>query len=177
MKTTTFLASLALLAFPACQGSPLKTPDSWSHFRGGPTHSGAAESAQPLHNPTLAWSFDTGGTIESSPTVAEGLVFCGTFDNHLFALDAATGAERWRFAVDGLVRASPSVVDGRVYFGADDERFYCLEAQTGQQLWALDLGPGGQQSSPALADGRVFFGSFDHSVYAVDALNGELCWT
>ena len=34
--------------------------------------------------------------LESSPTVIDGVVYCGTFADHLYALDAMTGEERMR---------------------------------------------------------------------------------
>jgi hypothetical protein len=43
----------------------------------------------------------TGSEIKSSPVLVDGLVLVGSYDANLYALDAATGAERWtvdRFA-------------------------------------------------------------------------------
>ncbi|MCK5940732.1 MAG: PQQ-like beta-propeller repeat protein, partial [Planctomycetes bacterium] len=123
-----------LVAFAGCKAAPVM-PDAWVGFRGGPTHPGSAAGARPIQAPQQVWEFDTGGTIESSPTVVDGVVYCGTFANHLYAIDAETGRERWRFRVDGLVRCSPAVADGVVYFGADDDRFYALDAATGEERW------------------------------------------
>ena len=130
--------ALAARLFPLLLLSACSTMnEDWSAFRGGPLHTGATPDARPLQQPELVWTFDTGGTVESSPSVVDGRLYCGTFNNHLFALDAETGEELWRFGVDGLVRASPSVVDGRVYFGADDDRFDALDAHTGEPAWVL----------------------------------------
>lgn len=148
----------------------------WTQFRGGPTHPGAGPGAVAIRRPELAWAFDTGGVVESSPTIADGIVYCGTFANHLFALDARSGAELWRFRVEGLVRASPSVAHGMVFFGADDDRFHALDARTGAARWSLALGPGGEQSSPAIVRGICYFGAFDHHVYAADARTGDVRW-
>lgn len=152
-------------------------PDTWTAFRGNALHTGRALGARAIASPELAWTFDTGGTVESSPAVVDGRLYCGTFADHLFCLDAETGAELWRFPVGGLVRASPSVANGLVYFGADDNRFYALDAVTGEPSWSVELGDGGQQSSPTIADGLCWFGGFDHRVYAVDALTGDVRWT
>ena len=37
------------------------------------------------------WSFDIGDTIRSSPSVADGTVFVGADDSHLYAVEADTG--------------------------------------------------------------------------------------
>ena len=89
----------------------------WPMFRGNPSHTGSLGNNKSLSTPKLLWRFSTGGIVESTPTVIDGLVYVGTFADHLYALDANTGESIWTFKVNGLVRASPSVVDGLVYFG------------------------------------------------------------
>ncbi len=76
-------------------------------FRLGPEHQGAGGDKGVITAPVLRWRYDTGGTVESSPAVVDGVLYQGTFNRALFALDAESGAERWRFPVGGLVRASP----------------------------------------------------------------------
>ena len=56
--------------------------------------------------------------IWSSPAVSGGLVYVGSNDGYLYALDAASGTERWRFG-DGRVISSPAVSGGLVYVGSD----------------------------------------------------------
>ncbi len=109
-----------------------------------------------------------------SPTVADvdgdRLVIFGAGE-YVYALDAATGAERWRFAAGtgcrdaatgeppGLCRFSgernqvestPIVADGVVYFGMDVNDvatgkggFYALDAPTGVLRWYFDPESGG----------------------------------
>ncbi|MEM7349184.1 MAG: PQQ-binding-like beta-propeller repeat protein, partial [Acidobacteriota bacterium] len=148
----------------------------WPTFRGNMERTGALSPVTLLRQPKLLWRFDTGGKVESSPTVWNGRLFVGSFNEHLFALDATTGRELWRFPVGALVRASPSVVNGNVFFGADDDRFYALDAVSGEERWRYELGPGGEQSSPAIFGERVIFGAFDHHVYALHTDTGELLW-
>lgn len=153
-----------------------RTVEEWTTFRGSMRRLGHTGDPPRLEEPAELWRFDTGGTVESTPTLWRDLVLVGTFDNHLFALDAASGEERWSFQTGGLVRASPTVAGGLVYFGADDDTFYALDAASGEERWRFSLGPGGEQSSPAVVDGVVYFGAFDHYVYALDATTGEEKW-
>ena len=87
-------------------------PDAWPTFRLATSRVGTTGSA--TGTPEPAWTFDTGGVVESSPAIVDGVVYVGTFAGRLHALDAATGAELWAFPVGGLLRASPSVIDGVV---------------------------------------------------------------
>ena len=46
----------------------------------------------PVHDFTeLLWRYTTGGSVESTPAVADGVVYVGSADQHLYALDAASG--------------------------------------------------------------------------------------
>ena len=118
------------------------------------------------------WSFKTGDGVDSSPTIsADGsTVFFGSWDNSLYAVDAATGAMKWSFATGGWVRSSPAIsADGStVFVGSDDNNLYAVDAATGAKKWSFKTGDL-VVSSPAIsADGStVFVGSRDHNLYAL----------
>jgi len=44
-------------------------------------------------NGRLKWYYTTGGYVVSSPTVANGVVYVGSCDNNIYALNATTGAK------------------------------------------------------------------------------------
>jgi len=52
------------------------------------------------------------------PAVSDGIVYVGSDDTRLYALDAGSGEEKWRFQCDDYVDSSPAVVDGTVYVGS-----------------------------------------------------------
>ena len=66
----------------------------------------------------LKWSYTTGGGVESSPAVANGVVYVGSDDGNLYALDASTGALLWSYTTGDIVFSSPAVANGIVYFGS-----------------------------------------------------------
>jgi outer membrane protein assembly factor BamB len=120
----------------------------------------------------------------SSPAVAAGLVYFGSGDGNVYALDAGSGTLRWKFATGNVVHASPAVADGTVYVGSWDSYFYALDAATGQQRWRFKTGEDpainnqvGIQSSAAVADGMVYFGCRDSHLYALDAASGQPRWS
>lgn len=82
---------------------------------------------------TEQWAFET-SNIRSSPTVVDGTVFAGSTDDHLYAVDAATGEQEWAFETDRWqsVNASPTVVDGTVFVGSHDHHLYAVDATTGE---------------------------------------------
>ena len=62
----------------------------------------------------LKWSYATGGRVESSPAVANGVVYIGSWDRNVYALNASTGALLWSYATGGYVESSPAVANGVV---------------------------------------------------------------
>ena len=119
----------------------------------------------------------------SSPAVEGGVVYFGSGDFNLYALDAQTGAVKWKFATGNVVHASPAVAGGVVYIGSWDRYLYALNAQTGAPIWKFQTGDDtkiynqvGIASSAAVADGVVFFGCRDGHFYAVDAKTGAEKW-
>jgi outer membrane protein assembly factor BamB len=119
----------------------------------------------------------------SSPTVVAGIVYFGSGDHHVYAVDASSGALRWSFETGNVVHASPAVADGVVYIGSWDRNLYALNAATGALLWKFQTGDDreiynqvGIASSAAVAAGTVFFGCREGYFYAVDAKTGARKW-
>ncbi len=119
----------------------------------------------------------------SSPVVANGTVYIGSGDQHIYALDAATGALKWKFATGDVVHASPAVARGTVFVGSWDRNLYALDAATGRERWRYTTGNDtviynqiGIASSAAVAGGMVFVGGRDGHFHAVDEQTGALRW-
>ncbi len=123
-----------------------------------------------------AWSASTGDSISSSPAVVNGIVYVGSHDGKLHALEAATGQVRWTATTGDWISSSPTVSYGLVYVGSNDNKLYALEAATGQVRWTATTGDW-ISSSPTVANGQVYVGSWDRKLYAFDAIIGETLWT
>jgi outer membrane protein assembly factor BamB len=121
------------------------------------------------------WPVETGGAIVTSPAVVDGVVYFGSFDQHLYAVAADSGKELWRFRTRGPVVSSPTVVAGVIYVGSNDNSLYAIDSATGQERWRLET-DGEVRSTPAVVDGVVYVGSFDSNIYAIDAATGTEHW-
>lgn len=120
----------------------------------------------------------------SSPAVAAGVVYFGSGDGNVYALDAGTGGLRWKFHTGNVVHASPAVANDTVYVGSWDSYFYALDAASGAQRWRFKTGEDpetsnqvGIQSSAVVAGGVVYFGCRDSHLYALDAASGAQRWS
>lgn len=119
----------------------------------------------------------------SSPVVWRGVVYFGSGDGHIYALDAASGVLNWKFKTGDVVHASPAIASGTVFVGSWDSNFYALDAATGKEKWRFKTGDDpdihnqvGIQSSAAVMDGVVYFGCRDSNLYALDAATGQKKW-
>ncbi|GLH71646.1 hypothetical protein GETHLI_01480 [Geothrix limicola] len=166
----------SIRALEAATGKPLWTFRTAGERRfTAPGIHGAQPSTELMADP-----FDV---FLSSPVVAGDRVFVGSGDQHVYALDAATGALRWKVKTGDVVHASPAVAGGKVFIGSFDRTFYALDVDKGTILWTFQTGNDpethnqmGIASSAAVADGRVFFGCRDGHFYALDANTGALLW-
>lgn len=120
--------------------------------------------------------------LQSSPAIADGLVFVGSRDGGLYALDLATGERRWRVSHRGSwVVGSPAVEDGRVYVGSSDGHFiHAVEAGTGKELWRLPTAAN-VIASPLLADGLLIVTTHRTDapwgdLLAIDPATGAVRW-
>jgi hypothetical protein len=122
------------------------------------------------------WNYTTAGEVHSSPAIANGVVYIGSYDNNVYALNATTGEKIWNYTTGSDVYSSPTVVDGIVYVGSNDNNIYALNATTGEKIWNYTTGYW-VVSSPAVANGVVYIGSYDFNVYALNATTGEVIWS
>jgi eukaryotic-like serine/threonine-protein kinase len=119
----------------------------------------------------------------SSPAVANGMVYFGSGDHNVYALDKKNGDLKWKFTTGNVIHASPAIDGGTLYIGSWDRYLYALDAQTGSLRWKFETGDDteiynqiGIASSAAVASGVVYFGCRDGHFYAVDAKTGVAKW-
>ena len=75
----------------------------------------------------LSGTYPTGGGVESSPSVANGVVYVGSYDHNLYAFNASSGALLWTYTTGSdIVYSSPAVVNGMIYIGSWDFKLYAF---------------------------------------------------
>lgn len=114
--------------------------------------------------PKLVWTYHTGAlepqspnnkkaAFESTPLLADGLLYVTTPYNHIIALEPLTGTERWKY--------DPKV---------DRSLNYSEVTNRGVAAW---LDP--QAEANAACRLRIFEGTIDGRLIAVDGKTGKLC--
>src|SRR5579871_5142860 len=103
----------------------------WPVFRGNSEQTGIATVQLP-DKLDLLWKFSTQDSIEGAAAIADGVVYIGSFDEHLYALDLVSGKEKWKYKA-GPIKAAPAVRGGMVYVGNADGVFHCVDAARGEK--------------------------------------------
>src|SRR5207248_9606607 len=101
----------------------------------------------------------------SDLVVANGVVYVGSDDSNVYALNASDGSMKWKFVTGSVVQFSPSVANGVVYISSSDGNVYAVNAADGSQIWQFTATSQFTNSTPAVANGMVFFGSADNFLY------------
>jgi alcohol dehydrogenase (cytochrome c) len=138
----------------------------------------------------LAWAFQTHAvTLKSTPLQIRGVLYFSV-PNHVWAVDAKTGAEIWEFQRtsegDDIGQRGVGFYQDRIYFGTPDAHVLCLDARNGKKIWEVtvaDVKFGYYISAaPLIIKGLVIFGTsgdsadINHFVEALDWKTGKVVW-
>jgi outer membrane protein assembly factor BamB len=175
-----FTRSLPILLLAVTLVHVSALAEDWPVFRGNALQTGVAASSLP-EELDIRWKFKAKDGIEGAAAIVNGVVYVGSLDEHLYALDLTTGQLKWTYQTDpakgtkvGPIRASPSVRDGLVYVGDADGIFHCVEAATGNNRWTFDTGAE-ITSAANFAGDTVLFGSSDENLYCLSK-DGKERW-
>ena len=145
-----------------------------------------------------AWIFQTEvkETQETAPIVVDGVMYVTTAFDHVYALDARTGAELWHYKQPlgaitvyccGPNNRGVAVYDNMVYLATLDSKLVALDAKTGKVAWQSDIADPelgySETMAPTAVDGKILIGTNGGEygirgfVKAFDAKTGKLIWT
>ena len=92
---------------------------------GGPTITWGSWAALDVRTGRIIWQTadPTPGTVDpGAVSVANGVMFAGSYSGAMYALKASTGAVLFSFASGGSVIDAPSIVNGTVFWGSGYRR-------------------------------------------------------
>ena len=154
---------------------PLAPPraEDWHTFMHDVGFSGVSPDKSITPPLELLWKFKTGGPLHASPVIANGILYIGSTDGKLYALDAKQWGIRWVFDAGDAIRYSATVVGNRVYFSARNNKVYALDAKTGEKLWEFKS-KSWMDAPPIVSDNKVYVGAFPSKIYLLNARTGTL---
>jgi outer membrane protein assembly factor BamB len=111
---------------------------------------------------------------------ARGLLYVGTRDGVLFALDEADGGIRWEQKLEDSVFGVPVLVDAEgddplLLVGTEDGILHAIGLRDRKTRWRYET-PGRLRNPPLVHEGVVFFVNSRDQVYALDLRSGTWRW-
>ena len=128
----------------------------------------------------IYWTFETDGPIETSPVLADDVLYFVGMDRNLYAVSARDGAELFRtnLGIFGDSRAAVAVVDGIVVVGTSRGEVIGLDANEGSPLWRNQVGKHVLADLvPDHGNGVVFLTDESGGVHALKASTGDTIWS
>ena len=96
--------------------------------------------------------------LHTSASISNGIVYVGSDDHYLYALDLQTGKIKWKFEAKGPIKRSASIAEDIVYFSSTDT-IYALEAKKGKLLWKYSV-KGNISTSITIMNKVLYFGTY-----------------
>jgi len=127
---------------------------------------------------------------QTTPIVADGVIYLDTPNGGVIAVDGKTGAAIWKWVPEDFgtndTRRGVSLGDGKVYTLAADDRVVALDKDTGGQVWAVQPeAPNGaslgriEKVATVYHDRMVYVHTNDGdrgAVFALNSSDGSLVW-
>ncbi|HET9984297.1 MAG TPA: PQQ-binding-like beta-propeller repeat protein [Longimicrobiales bacterium] len=126
----------------------------------------------------LLWTQNMGDLAWGNPVVANGIVYSGSWDGKLYAVDV-NGSPAWISTAFNYFAAEPTVVDGVVYVATLTEQLVALDAATGAVIWQAQSSNKANIVDPVtVANGRVYAGThWGGLLCSFDAATGVEQWS
>ncbi|MCC7441859.1 MAG: PQQ-like beta-propeller repeat protein [Bdellovibrionales bacterium] len=191
------LHSLSMLLL-VLASTPATAADAWPTFRNGALNTGFSslsigEEAMSPYPHRLPRTTETSGLIwATAVSDAEGTVYVGSSDKHLYAI-SAEGTTLWTYRLtdraDSLIdSASALTPDGKLVIPGGDGILHAVDRVTGRRLWLFHAHHASDDSHQSGAvvnsfegnvqvgpDGTIYAGSDNGTLYALDG-NGRERW-
>lgn len=130
---------------------------------------------------TELWEFRAGGGFAAAPLLRDGVVYAGSLDGTLYALDLGSGKQRWRYAAGEEIGAAPLWSDGLLVLATFQDSVIAVDARSGAWKWhhRRDQREGFTIrgcARPVLVGGLLVAGYSDGYVAALDPATGAARW-
>jgi outer membrane protein assembly factor BamB len=168
-----------LLYLPEERAVPAVSPDYQVAYCGS---SSGKMRAYDFYTGIELWFYDTGGAVIASEPLVEGsVVFFGTSQGTMIALNRFSGRLLWKYQATAIINAKPAFENGRLFFQTRQNQVVALDASTGKWLWhyqreAPESFTVVETDGPVVRNATIYAGFTDGSAAALNANDGSVIW-
>lgn len=119
---------------------------------------------------------DTFNHRAATPVLANGVLYVGSTDGSMRAVDPLHGATKWRIDAGAKICAPAAVAGDRVLVGTIAGSLLALRCADGAVVWRRKFAAG-IVSAPVIHQGMAILGARDFLLHAVSLADGGEAWT
>jgi outer membrane protein assembly factor BamB len=129
-----------------------------------------------LSNKTDKWTFTAVGDLRGSPVLFNDLIYVGSEDKHVYAIDKYDGTLEWSLKLDDVIASSASVSAKVVIIGTEAGTVYGIHRTEGEEEWQADVGSS-VSTAACISGSTAMVGTYGGRLHGIDVDDGELLWT
>jgi outer membrane protein assembly factor BamB len=118
------------------------------------------------------WRFEVDKEL-TSPYSHHGMIFVGSEEGTLYALNSKTGSRNWTFNVAGPIFVAPGNWEDKIFSVSRDGTLFAIRADDGECIWHFTTS-GKIYAPPYVSDGIIYLSSSDNNIYTLFAHSGRL---
>lgn len=141
---------------------------------------------------TKAWTVDTGGKVSANPVAEGNIVYIGSQNGIMYAINAIEGKVLWKYDTKGIIKAAASIYNDILFFESANV-FYALSKSNGKLKWKFDpemeplnytyegevhhysIDPWDEKRSVGVVhEGVIYVGAGNGKLYGLEAKTGVL---
>jgi len=140
--------------------------------------SDAAAVTERLHQIAgLRWVFRAGGSAYWQSVVDHNVIYVGSHDRHVAAIDANTGQAQWKTNINAPAWFAPVVGETLVYVATPQGAIYALDKNSGAVRWRTTTTPGPPSGPPVRAGNQLFISAAGGTLFSLNATTGQPEWS
>jgi len=143
-------------------------------YRGNSQRTGVYDLPAMRNQPEVKWQTKVSETWLMPPMLADGMIYAGSGDGVLYALNAETGEQVWSADGFGQLESTGAIAGDVIITAGFSNLVQATDRKTGEVRWSFQTRYF-VQGSPLIVEGRVILAT-DHVVYALDLNSGQLLW-
>ncbi len=122
------------------------------------------------------------GAVACAPLMSGGMIYLGTADGTLMAIDAQTGKEKWRYQSRGPIEQTPTTTGELIVFANEADQVVAVDAITGKFKWQFKSETPEQYTlrghAGVAVDGDLLYTGFSNgSLVALRKDTGSVAWS
>jgi outer membrane protein assembly factor BamB len=122
------------------------------------------------------------GAVGSAPLISAGMLYVGTSDGTLIALDMQTGIEKWRYAGRGVIAQTPTATGDLIVFANEADQVVALDSATGRFKWQYKTETPDEFTlrghAGVASDGELLYTGFSNgTLVALRRDTGSVAWS